>query len=159
MDNNLFKIDNGPHADHLTVPDGFFADFNKRMAASLPDRPALQKPAAAPRTLWQRVRPYAYMAAMFAGVWCMLKVFTLFTNHNNELSIDSHPALATAVANEEFVEDYIIDDISEYDIYYSMSEEDMNTEALEDSLFAQSPELTATETPAQGQMPGVVMPK
>ena len=27
--------------------------------------------------LWVRVRPYVYMAAMFAGVWCMMQIFNV----------------------------------------------------------------------------------
>jgi hypothetical protein len=59
--------------DGMTVPDGWFDDFASRMADSLPERPALENASPAPvsRTIWERIRPYVYMAAMFAGVWCM----------------------------------------------------------------------------------------
>ena len=48
----------------FNVPEGYFADFAKKMAASLPEKqiPAKRKP-----TRWLRIRPYVYMAAMFAG--------------------------------------------------------------------------------------------
>ena len=133
QNNILDKID---HRDGLTVPDGYFADFASRMAASLPERPELEKPkAAAPRSTWHRVRPYVYMAAMFAGVWCMLKMFTMFTGTSDGLSIDDHPGLANAVSNEQFVEDYIISDISDWDIYNSMVEDSIDMTAIGDSLL------------------------
>ena len=59
------------------VPENYFADFNQRMAEMLPDveiTPVDVKP-----TMWQRVRPLVYMAAMFAGVWCMMSVFSHLT--------------------------------------------------------------------------------
>lgn len=134
---NLDKIG---RRDGLTVPDGYFADFAKRMSAELPYRPELEeKKVAAPRSTWQRVRPYVYMAAMFAGVWCMLKMFTLMSSPDKSLSIDSHPSLATAVSNEQFVEDFVIDDISDFDIYDSMVEDSIDFENLDDSLLALDP--------------------
>lgn len=122
--------------DGLTVPQGFFDDFAKRMAAELPERPELERPRIAkPRTLWQKVRPYAYMAAMFAGVWCMLKMFTLMSNTNDPLSIEAHPALANAVSNDDFVDTYVIDDLSRYDLYDSMMEDSIDFDALSDSAM------------------------
>lgn len=54
------------------VPEGYFADFADKMAASLPEKQIKieRKP-----TRWMRIRPYVYMAAMFAGVWCMMYMF------------------------------------------------------------------------------------
>ena len=57
------------------VPENFFEDFNKRMTEMLPDveiTPVDVKP-----TMWQRLKPLVYMAAMFAGVWCMMHVFNV----------------------------------------------------------------------------------
>lgn len=55
------------------VPAGYFEDFATRMAAGLPEYP--KAPAAAPMTRWQRLKPYVYLAAMFAGIWMMMQVF------------------------------------------------------------------------------------
>ena len=60
------------------VPENYFADFNQRMADMLPEgeiTPVDVKP-----TLWQRVKPLAYLAAMFAGLWCMLSVLNNFSD-------------------------------------------------------------------------------
>lgn len=56
------------------VPDNYFNDFNAKMMASLPEVKITEeeKP-----TLWVRVRPFIYMAAMFAGVWLMMNIFSL----------------------------------------------------------------------------------
>ena len=42
------------------VPEGYFEDFAKKMAASLPEREIKTEKA----TKWLRIRPYVYMAAM-----------------------------------------------------------------------------------------------
>lgn len=57
----------------MKVPGNYFADFTEKMTESLPERefPELVQP-----SLWLRVRPWIYMAAMFAGIWLMMKMFT-----------------------------------------------------------------------------------
>lgn len=99
----------------MTVPEGYFDDFAKRMAASLPvqewEKP---HPKVMPRSFWQKVRPYVYMAAMFAGIWCMMKMFDVLRPANHSFSIDSNPTLAAAMNNDAFVSDYCIDDLDDY---------------------------------------------
>ncbi len=116
--------------DGMTVPEGYFADFSRQMAASLPERPEIEHPSAAfvgaaRRTLWQRVRPYAYMAAMFAGIWLMLQVFTLVTNPGDLRPIDSNPVMAEALGNDAFILDYIVDDagMDQWDVIDEMVED------------------------------------
>ena len=74
--------------DGMTVPDGYFDDFAKRMSEMLPERPEaestvkiLERP-----TLWTRIRPYVYMAAMFAGIWCMFHVFDIYNGTAGKVS-------------------------------------------------------------------------
>lgn len=63
------------------VPEHFFADFKKNIMDSLPEVNITEeeKP-----SRWVRLRPYVYMAAMFAGIWCMMKVFTGFGGDQNK---------------------------------------------------------------------------
>ncbi len=115
------------HRDGMTVPDGYFADFAARMAASLEPTP-FEESASLPRTpqiklsLWQRIRPYAYMAAMFMGVWCMLKVFTSLTA-KPEPQWQPSPIMAEALGNEMFVNDYIIDELNQWELMDDLMEE------------------------------------
>lgn len=103
--------------DGMTVPDGYFDDFATRMAASLPEM-EWEKPSAhvVPRSFWQKVRPYVYLAAMFMGVWCMMKMFDLMGPNSRGLSFDSNPVITAAVSNDYFVNDYVTlqGDVSEY---------------------------------------------
>ena len=94
------------------VPENYFEDFNKRMADMLPDveiTPVDVKP-----TMWQRLKPLAYMAAMFAGVWCMMTVFSHFTGNNT----DGVRAVAEKLYEDNRnVDDFIMSgSVSDYDI-------------------------------------------
>lgn len=114
-DNDILnRID---HRDGMTVPEGYFAEFAQRMAASLPvtefEESEKEKLRHRPRSLWQTIRPYVYMAAMFAGVWCMMKMFTAITTPSEGFA--SSPTLAEAMDNEIFVNDYIIDDVDQWE--------------------------------------------
>ena len=95
------------------VPENYFDDFNKRMANMLPDveiTPVDVKP-----TMWQRVKPLVYMAAMFAGVWCMLSVFSHFTDTGNGLRINQ---VAEKLQDDKGnLDDFIMSgSVSDYDI-------------------------------------------
>jgi hypothetical protein len=126
--------------DGMTVPEGWFDDFATRMANSLPERPELET---APqkivnRTLWSRVRVYVYMAAMFAGIWCMLKMFTSITSSTTDASMASNPILAEAFDNETFVNDYIMDDVNQWDVIDDMIEDGVDVDALVDSMMVEN---------------------
>ena len=127
--------------DGMTVPEGYFEDFAAKMAASLPRRewedPA---PRVVPRSLWQKVRPYVYMAAMFLGVWCMMNMFDLMRSSAG-LGVENSATFAKAIGNVQFIGDYIssqmaADDYSLMEDLYddgfvpaSLTEMDMNTDS------------------------------
>ena len=95
------------------IPEGYFEDFNTRMAAMLPEVEITEvdsKP-----SLWVTVRPYLYMAAMFAGVWCMMKVFGGFKqNISTEQRVSE---IATGMYMENNADEFIMSGgASDYDI-------------------------------------------
>lgn len=106
-----------PKDDGMTVPEGYFADFAARMEASLPRQPWEDQPAnVMPRSFWSRIRPYAYMAAMFAGVWCMMKMFSLMSSDGTGISPERNSVLAEAISDDTFISDYYISDVDETDL-------------------------------------------
>lgn len=119
-------------SDGMKVPPGYFEAFSRSMADRLPANPAAEGNAPVPhRTWWQKSRPYIYMAAMFAGVWCMTQMFSLMKdNSSNSLAGDS--VLTAALTNSEFYDDYVISDINEYDILDRMYEQG---DQLDDYIF------------------------
>lgn len=94
------------------VPENYFADFNKKMMESLPE-PALT-PQVKP-SLWVRVRPYVYMAAMFAGIWCMMHVFNDMSGVSSTKS--QIQAIVNGLDDEKNIDDLMLQEsLNEYDV-------------------------------------------
>ncbi len=124
-------------SDGLTVPEGYFADFASRMEGMLPLNLEAEAPqrsyAAQKRTLWTRVRPYVYMAAMFAGVFCMTKMFGIMGQVDTlDMRIDRNPVMLAALSNQEFVEDYLGNDINDSELLDEMWSAGFDASELED---------------------------
>lgn len=113
----------------MTVPDGYFASFADKMVSSLPEKPvAASVPDEPKRSFWKRSRPYFYMAAMFAGIWCMMKMFSMMGPSSANLSIDNYPEVISALHNDNFVNDYIYSAVDEYDVIEDLSIEGISPE-------------------------------
>lgn len=125
----LSKID---HRTGMTVPDNYFADFATAMSSKLPlqEWEKSEGPVIMPRTFWQKVRPYVYMAAMFLGIWCMMKTFDLMHN-DSVISVDKNPQLISAVNNDAFFNDYCTPAMSESDIFDELYDEGFDPTSLE----------------------------
>ncbi len=132
MRNNSDILEKVGRSDGMTVPEGFFESFAENMAERLPENREAERPAAIrPLTTWQRLRPYIYMAAMFAGIWCMLKMFTMMTpSAGVDLSIDNNKVLSSALSDEHFIYDYINDDISSREVWEEMYEDSIDVEEV-----------------------------
>ena len=98
----------------MKVPDGYFPELEKRIMNSLP--PFKNQPVAPVMTGWQRMKPYLYLAAMFAGIWLMMKVFHT-ASQPMSLSLDNPPeAIVHLLENDGYSIDYIsIHSMSDYD--------------------------------------------
>ena len=70
------------------IPEGYFDSFYKEMSDQLP--PYKPMPEVLPISKWQRVKPYLYLAAMFAGIWMMMKVFYT-ASQNATLNLENPP--------------------------------------------------------------------
>ena len=124
--------------DGFREPEGYFDDFVRRMEPQLPRREEVENPLPVRKpTLWTRMRPYTYMAAMFCGIWLMLQLFGIITNHNDRvsLSIDPESALGKAVADERFVDEFVIDDVNSWDILDSLASDSTAYTTMSDSLY------------------------
>ena len=56
----------------FTVPEGYFERFTEQLMEKLPEREAQPEPKL---TLWTRVKPWVYMAAMFCGLMLSVRMF------------------------------------------------------------------------------------
>ena len=119
MSDKNFKLEGEKkHSLGMTVPEGYFSDFSKRMSDMLPYNEAAESgkvEEVVRRTWWQRSRPYIYMAAMFAGIWCMTQMFSMM-KQPSDTPIESNAVMTAALSNDEFVDDYIYASMSQYDM-------------------------------------------
>lgn len=97
-ENNILEKAGGKTG--YTVPPHYFDNFRSKMMENLPE---YTMPVQPKLSAWQIVKPYIYMAAMFAGIWCMMKMFHIITS--TDLSLDNPPeAVAVAMANTDHAE-------------------------------------------------------
>ena len=95
------------------VPENYFEDFTKKMESILPEHEII--PEVKP-TLWNRLRPYIYLTAMFAGIWCMMWIFNDIAGVSNNKGVNA--TIVAGFQNEENINELMLcGDILEYDIY------------------------------------------
>lgn len=84
------------------VPEHYFADFGKNLMESLPEVTITEEPKP---SLWTRYKTYLYMAAMFAGIWCMMHIFNTFNGTatgqgSSQMAAGGHDATELSVGDK-----------------------------------------------------------
>lgn len=80
------------------VPEGYFEGLTDKITAQLPPKIQFEPQK---RSLWDQVKPWVYMAAMFAGIALMVKLFV-----NSPVDTQSTFSLASDAEIEEFYQYY-----------------------------------------------------
>ena len=104
------------------VPEGYFEGFTQELMDRLPEKemiPEMQEP-----TLWQRVKPWIYMTAMFCGIMLSVRVFV------GEPDKDEFPAISQTEVENLPEEDWeiMIDHImmDDYTLYQYLTDAEFN---------------------------------
>lgn len=84
--------------DGYAVPEGYFDELYVKMHERLPEYP--ERPIAPKLSRWQSLRPYIYLAAMFLGIWCMMKVFSDITTGFNNMEHEVPENVILAVSDK-----------------------------------------------------------
>ena len=100
------------------VPENYFEDFTKQMMAKIPaEEPTVAEEKPEIRiTLFTRIKPYLYLAALFGGLFFGLQVF----KYQSELISNSKQATAKeSVQNEnatdsQTIKEQYVDDVFNY---------------------------------------------
>jgi len=82
--NKLEEIDRTRNP--FKVPDNYFARFNEEMMNHLPEK-KIVTPKTVP--LWDKVKPWVYMAAMFVGLYITIQFLTRQPDNGNIASRQS----------------------------------------------------------------------
>lgn len=87
---------------HFLVPDNYFEDFARRIMTQIPDNVSVCNHAAS-RTLFSKIKPYLYMAAMFVGL-CFCINIVKYHSGNIERQA-SHKQSAYVENTDQYVDD------------------------------------------------------
>ena len=106
-------LDNINRKSGMKVPDGYFESLHDRVMQKLPEKEIIvEQPA--PISFWTMAKPWVYMAAMFAGIALMFKVFVWTSDDftNSQFQAESKDT------ESEIVEDFIFyNNVSDYTIF------------------------------------------
>lgn len=132
-------------ATGFRLPEGSLEGVYSRVMEQLPER-LMKAPEKISR--WHKVRPYIYMAAMFAGIWCMMKIFHSVSSP--DISLDNPPAFVAEAAMQlpPQEESYSESDYHDFEIEQSVSEQYDNIESFEkDFGYELKPEYANSKIP------------
>ena len=100
------------------VPNGYFTDFTQELMNKLPEKEILY--ANQEVTLWQRVKPWIYMTAMFCGIMLSVRIFVDKPNKDEFPTISQ--SMIDSLSDEEWqiiIERSMID---EYTLYQFLTD-------------------------------------
>lgn len=117
------------------VPEGYFESLSKEVASRLPAYP--EAPRAENLSMWQRLKPYLSLAAMFAGIWLMMQVFHTIAPVGH-LDLDNPPeSVVLALTDPSYSEQYtymLPQDISDFELQKEVGENYSSIEEFEDDF-------------------------
>lgn len=120
------KLENMRKENPFRVPDGYFEGLTARMMEQIPDdEPQFEDNKV---TMWDRVRPIFYLAAMFAGLGLFFKAIVFFDN-SDKLS-NQADSLLVSTQNSTYMADESEYDFENEENEYLQYLEDQYTEAL-----------------------------
>lgn len=117
-ENILRKVGTG---NPFRVPDHYFEHFTQELMNKLPEKESI--PTMPEITLWQRVKPWIYMTAMFCGIMLSVRIFV------GEPKKEEFPPIQIEAENlpdedwEIMIEHIMMDD---YTLYQYLTDADFN---------------------------------
>ena len=118
-DNILMKVGT---QNPFRVPENYFEDFTQELMNKLPEKEPMQR--LSEPTLWQRVKPWVYMAAMFVGIMLSVRIFVGEPQKEKFPISLAEAAMLSTEEWETLVRRTSIDDYALYELL--LTEEDNN---------------------------------
>ena len=113
------------------VPDNYFENFNKNILKNLPEKNIMPENEI---IFWDKVKTWIYMAAMFAGIMLMFKMFNNISENNQTANnkkitpieaIDNNSAMPDI--SDQYIETMTNDaQMDDYTLYQYLTEADTN---------------------------------
>lgn len=113
--------------NHFRVPESYFDDFAKRMMKQIPEDVKVDVPESKRISLFTKVKPYLYLAAMFCGLLFGVNVVRY---HYLQVS-DNTENVPARIAQDSYSDQYIDDfcdfsGIGSEEIYAYITDVDVN---------------------------------
>ena len=102
MEKKKLLLKDMPKVDPFKTPEGYFENFTDTMMSQLPDTGFRENLISV--NWWQKVRPWVYMAAMFAGIALMLRLFVGSPTTQNGLR--NHASEGLNLTSSSDIDDY-----------------------------------------------------
>lgn len=127
MDTKINKSEDIDKANPFRVPENYFEQFNREIMDKLPEK-EIQKPQRV--SMWDKVKPWIYMAAMFLGLYFTINFLTKNAQNSqaeaNSQTLAANPGSGSywstvQVSEEEFyqyLENQLVED-GYYDYMYN----------------------------------------
>lgn len=97
------------------IPEGYFDHLTQEVTNKLPEKENVSHTAAKPVGLWEKVRPWLYMAAMFAGMLVSIRFFlgiTAETGNSQQAVNESEQTISDeyieTIINHSMMDDYAL---------------------------------------------------
>ena len=119
MDKKRILLKDVAKVDPFKTPEGYFENFTNGIMSQLPD---VVREDSVSINWRQRVRPWIYMAAMFAGIALMLRLFT------------GSPTTLNGIKNHAS-EGFNLTSSSDIDDYYQYYEDGLARIAYDDAFY------------------------
>ena len=103
------------------VPDHYFEEVTQEIMSRLPEKEPM--PTMAEPTLWERVKPWVYMAAMFCGIMLSVRVFVGEPQEENFPISHAEAKMLPEEEWENMIRRTLVDD---YAIYEYLTEANNN---------------------------------
>lgn len=102
----------------FSVPDGYFEKFSEELISRLPEKETVFIPSEP--TLWERVKPWIYMVAMFCGIMLSVRIFVGAPQKEDFPLITL--AEAESIEAEEWEDIVRMSRLEDYDLYQLLIE-------------------------------------
>ncbi len=129
------------------VPEGYFDKMRAEVMEKLP--PMEMPEPMVNRSFWQKVKPYVYLAAMFAGIWMMMNMFNRVMPFDR-VNLEQLPEHIAMAMTESDVSDLVPDEgfVDEYDLVEDVVEQYSDIDEFEkDFGYEFEPEYSEMDIP------------
>lgn len=130
METKINKLNEIDKKNPFTVPENYFSRFNDEIMNRLPEK-KIVKPKKV--TMWDKAKPWVYMAAMFLGMFFMIQLLTKNTGNRQQNSANQ----AAGIQSTQFTDDYWSTVHITEEEFYQYLEEQLVNDGYYDYIYNQ----------------------